>query len=356
MHRLYFIFITLIIVSCSSKNEVNIFASEYKIRIETERLNDLKHEGTINIYVWNKEDNKPSQNPLEGRFKFIEDDVLEFVPNFPFVANTQYLLVAEAKGKTFQKRFALPKKELKPLEVSKIYPTSDILPENLLRAYIEFSNPMKTSYNLEHIKLINSKGEEIKGAIFNNAYELWDASQKQLTIIFDPARVKTNLIANKSLGRALQPGQEYSLQIDSVQDIYGQMLKTPFIKTFRVVNQDTITPNTKYWKITTPKSKTTQPIQIRFNGAVDRMSLLTRIQVFDKYNNRVEGNIVITDYETSWHFKPKHHWEAGKYQLIVNSRLADPSGNNLNGLFDHQVGHLKSEKEGELIKLPLLIK
>ena len=73
--------------------------------------------------------------------------------------------------------------------------------------YIQFSQPMKTKGNIEKIKLLNEQGIEVKGAIFNNVYELWDDSQTQLTIIFDPSRVKTGLIANETLGRSLKPNK-----------------------------------------------------------------------------------------------------------------------------------------------------
>ena len=43
-----------------------------------------------------------------------------------------------------------------------IYPTSDTLPENLLRFYIQFSQSMKVVNNLEHVKSVNEEGATYK--------------------------------------------------------------------------------------------------------------------------------------------------------------------------------------------------
>jgi len=304
---------------------------------------------SANIYVWNTYENKSSTIPLAGQFKYDRDNTFEFVPNFPFMENTKYVIIRTINGGNSKQWFSLPQKNKLPLIVEDIYPTSDSLPENLLRMYIAFSQPMKTTGNLENIKLINYKGIEIEGAIFNNVYELWDDSQKQLTIIFDPSRVKTDLIANKKLGRALQPNQQFQIQINKAENIYGQKLKQPYIKTFQVTPKDTIAPNTKIWQLITPKLNSKQSLQLVFETPLDRMSLLNRIKVQDKNKQEVSGEISVGNKEMKWQFTPNNIWKKGSYSLLINSRLEDPSGNNLNGLFDHKVGSLKNKQEGNII-------
>ena len=133
--------------------------------------------------------------------------------------------------------------------VTTIYPTSDTLPENLLRFYVQFSKPMKTINNLENIELVDEDGNVVKGAIFNNVYELWDKEQQQLTLILDPARVKTGLVAHKERGRALQAGKSFQLVIRQAEDIYGNQLKVPFIKPIYVIATDTVSPDISHWNI-----------------------------------------------------------------------------------------------------------
>jgi len=82
---------------------------------------------------------------------------------------------------------------------------------------------------------------------------------------------------------------------------------------------------------------------------LDWYSLRQRVVVTDESKNVVKGEITIGDREETWHFTPNEPWLTGDYFLFVNARLEDPAGNNLNGLFDHQVGSLKFDREGETI-------
>ncbi len=250
-----------------------------------------------------------------------------------------------------------PKVKLEVLpEVTAVFPSSDTLPENLLRMYIHFSKPMKTIGNLEKIKLVDNNGQELIGAIFNNVQELWDHEQRQLTLILDPARVKTALKANEEMGRALREGKHYKLVIGELEDVEGMPLKEVFTKSFYVTKEDKLSPNTTLWKMEVPKANSQAPLIVQFPEMLDQLSLLQRLQLTDENNQPISGQVEITKQETEWRFVPTEKWSSGDYILYVHGRLEDPCGNNLNGLFDHQVGTLKNEKEGEIEKLFLTIK
>lgn len=240
-------------------------------------------------------------------------------------------------------------------EVRVIFPSADTLPENLLRMYIHFSKPMKTIGNLEKIRLLDENDQELKGAIFNNVYELWDKSQKQLTIILDPARVKTGLKANSQLGRALLAGNRYKLVIGQLEDVAGNPLEKAFIKPFYVSKEDRVPPNTARWSLDIPKAESQSPLVIQFPEMLDRFSVLQRLQLTDKNNQPVAGQVDISERETVWQFTPEKAWSAVHYFVYVHTRLEDPSGNNLNGLFDHAPGSLKNEREGIIEKIPFNI-
>jgi len=172
--------------------------------------------------------------------------------------------------------------------VVSVYPSSDSLPENLLRFYIEFSHSMKAVNNLENIKLLNDKEEEIKGAIFNNVYELWDSEQKQLTLILDPARVKTGLVAHESMGRALQAGKNYHLVIEKAEDINGNALEREFVKDFFVIKENLVSPKIEDWDISVPQKNSRQSLSIKFPQMLDRLSLMNRIWLTNSKNERKE--------------------------------------------------------------------
>ncbi len=242
-----------------------------------------------------------------------------------------------------------------PPEVTAVFPSSDTLPENLLRMYIHFSKPMKTIGNLEKIKLLNDANQEVIGAIFNNVHELWDHQQQQLTLIFDPARVKAGLRAHQEMGRALQAGRHYTLQIGTVEDVYSHPMEQVFTKSFLVAEEDKIAPNTKNWQVHTPKADGKSPLIIQFPNMLDQLSLLQRLQLTDSNHRPIDGRVEIKDQETIWYFKPSKTWSRGDYILYVHTRLEDPAGNNLNGLFDHKIGTLKNSPEDELERIYLIV-
>ncbi|MEL6866730.1 MAG: hypothetical protein AAFP19_20070 [Bacteroidota bacterium] len=221
--------------------------------------------------------------------------------------------------------------------------------------YIHFSKPMKTIGNLENIKLIDDKGRELRGAIFNNVYELWDQDQTQLTLILDPARVKTGLQANRQMGRALQAGQDYQLLIGRLEDVDGNRSKAVYKKSFHVSTEDRLSPNTALWSLRIPKAESLSPLLIQFPQMLDQLSLLQRLQLTDQNKQPIPGKVEIKKQETLWQFTPSSEWQAGDYVLYVHARLEDPCGNNLNGLFDHKVGSLKNEREGMIERIPLSI-
>ncbi|MEM9897100.1 MAG: hypothetical protein AAF789_12090 [Bacteroidota bacterium] len=241
--------------------------------------------------------------------------------------------------------------ETQPYVVA-VFPSSDTLPANLLRMYIHFSKPMRPIGNLEKIQLRDESGDEVAGAIFNNVYELWNHEQTQLTILFDPSRVKTGLRSHKERGRALSSGQKYELVIGELQDIDGNTTKS-FTQVFTVADEDLSPPNTDLWVFSMPKAESKAPLIVRFPEALDRLSLLQRLKLTDTEKQPLTGHVKIADNETEWHFYPDENWVANDYILFVHSRLEDPSGNNLNGLFDHKPGTLRNDQEGNIEIIPL---
>ncbi|WP_408031114.1 hypothetical protein [Tenacibaculum xiamenense] len=307
-------------------------------------MNTVKN---IHVFLLD-EDNKI---PINGN-SVLKKNRLYFTPDLPFIPSAKYVLVSNKS----EYLFSLEPKNKRLPSVSKIYPTSDILPENLLRIYIQFSEPMRTDNNLKSIKLYDENHQEIKGAIFNNVQELWDTSQKQLTLIFDPSRVKTGLIAHKSLGRALEGYKTYYLKINPLKSVSGKMMAQATYKRFKVSKADFNFPDISNWKIDFPKKNTKNALKIDFYESIDIMSLYHRISVYDKNNNLVLGNLKIGDGEKTWSFFPEKPWKKHQYFIRINSRLSDPSGNNLNGLFDHKIGSLKNKKEGNIVTIPFYIK
>ena len=305
----------------------------------------------VTLYVWDDDKKQSGQYPVDGSLVQLEDGTVAYVPRFPLDANTRYILKLNDKFQKIERIVQLPKKTRERTFVSAVYPTSDTLPENLLRMYVQFSQPMKTVGTLDRIKLMDDRGNEVKDAIFSNVYELWDAQQQQLTLIFDPARVKTGLKANEAFGRALQPGRRYQLVIDSLEDIYDQKLTRAFRKTLYIVDEDSTAPDTGRWMLFPPRAGSRTPLTIQFPEMLDRYSLLRRFSIKTPDGKPLPGTITVENNETLWKFTPNTHWHPGSHTLLINSRLEDPSGNNLNGLFDHAIGSLLNKEEGKIVEM-----
>ena len=249
---------------------------------------------------------------------------------------------------TKSQRFTGPK-------VLSIYPSSDSLPSNLLRFYVHFSRSMKTQENLEHIKLYRENGLEVTHALFNNTQELWDRDQKRLTVLFDPSRVKTDLYANQRLGRALVEGQVYRIKIDSLQDIDGQSMPTAYEKRFYVIDKDTLHPDPKKWRKDLPLPNSQEALVLHFPDPLDHLSLLQRVVLTDSLNKPVKGEVQIIQKERAWRFNPSENWYRGRYFIYVHPALEDPSGNNLGGVFERQVGIADPKDSIPIVKLEIVL-
>lgn len=230
--------------------------------------------------------------------------------------------------------------------VINIYPTFDSIPVNILRFYIEFSHPIQEMGILNHIKLTTEDGRNITGVFFDHQYELWNNDRTKVTLIVDPGRVKTGLLAHNTLGRAFDNGKTYYLVVDSLLlGFNGENLNKDFTKKFIAVSEDTTAPTLSNWSVTRPNADTRDFLKIDFNDRIDHISAQTLIKVVDDNAQLVEGKIILEKNESVWIFKPEHKWKKGAYKLIVNSRLEDIAANSLNGKFDHKKGTLKQEKE-----------
>ncbi|MCG9580743.1 Ig-like domain-containing protein [Vibrio tubiashii] len=222
----------------------------------------------------------------------------------------------------------------KKVQVSAVYPTADTLPENLLRFYIYFDHPIRAEKPLSHIYLTNQRGERLDGVFLENKFNLWSPDRTRLTLLFDPGRVKTGLVANHTLGRALQQGSSYNLVID-IGSISRLACTSIYTKTFYVEEAHYSKPTISEWLVNHPKLGTEQPLTIDFQAPMDHTSLAYRIRIKDNDNNIVSGFIDLGSQEKQWIFTPDQSWSANKtYSLFIDPILEDIVGNRLTGLFD----------------------
>lgn len=222
--------------------------------------------------------------------------------------------------------------------VTAIYPRQDTLPENQLKIYISFSQPMQTGRALDYVSLLDSKGDTLQRVFLNLQPELWDTSGKVLTLWLDPGRIKRDLVLNRELGNPLHKTQKYRLVIsDKWKDHRSIALAKPYTKQFIAGERDGEMPDISKWQIKTPKAGSDEPLIINVMQPLDHFLLQESIGVFDANGKMLYGEVELYDDDRIWKFKPLANWKPGHYQIKVQAKLEDLAGNNLNRIFDRDI-------------------
>jgi hypothetical protein len=229
--------------------------------------------------------------------------------------------------------------------VREIYPTTDVVPMNLLRMYVEFSAPMTSGRSYEFVKLYAEDGSLVQDPFFTagDAVELWDPEHTRLTVLFDPGRIKRDLKPHEELGLPLREGRRYRLVIDSAwRDAEGRPLVRSHEKRFRVGPQDRALVRTAGWRLTPPRAGTRDSLVVTFPEPLDRALLQRLLTVRNEAGTLIHGAIAVSERETRWAFTPRTPWSTLPHALRVDTELEDLAGNNLKKLFDVAPGDTAS--------------
>jgi len=219
-----------------------------------------------------------------------------------------------------------------------IYPTAVELPENLLRLYIYFPRAMAPSEGLESVALLDAKGVPVNGAFLATHQELWSPDRRRLTLLLDPGRVKSGLAAHAVMGRALVPGQSYTLVVSGTAlDAVGCPLGSDATYRFTVTEPDYDTPDPALWSLIAPRLGSRDPVTVALGSTHDHLSLAYRLRVVDDIGQIVPGGLALGPEEKSWTFAPREPWRSIAYHLVVDERLEDVAGNRPGVLFDRPV-------------------
>ena len=285
------------------------------------------------------DERKPNQPSVLGKCQIIEGQIV-FSPRFPFELDTPYSLQVLAPDSTNRVLVAESFELRRPVSdavanISAVYPSASKLPENLLKFYIHFSQPMSRGDSYEHIQLLNEEGQLIELPFLELGEELWNREGTRFTLLFDPGRVKRGLKPREDEGAPLVAGKKYKLVIEtSWLDTTGKPLEKRFTKSFSVVKADYQQPLPNDWKLTLPQSASQEPLVVKLPEPLDHALLEHAIAVLDSAGKELHGEIHIGDSEQTWQFVPKSAWSAGKYLLRVEHYLEDMAGNSVGRAFE----------------------
>ncbi len=319
-------------------------------------------EAPLSVYVINDK-GETAKTPLDGT-STLENGVLRFRARFPLEPGMTYRAIFQpgglnSKSTPFVQNFVVAKKpNVVATTITVVYPTQDILPENLLKFYLHFSAPMSRGEVYRRVHLLSETGQAVDLPFLQLDQELWDARQQRFTLFFDPGRIKRGLRPREEAGPVLEEGKRYTFVIDADwPDAEGNPLGKGYRKSFRAGPPDEQRVDMAQWKITAPRAGDKQPLKIQFPKAMDHALAEHLIWIETASGERIAGVSKVTDKEHGWEFQPRANWAAGDYRIAVDTAFEDLAGNSVARAFEVDVLHAVEKKvEAKISYLPFAVR
>jgi len=297
-----------------------------------------------------------------GRYA-VRDGAVVFAPTYPISSRVVYRVEFRpawigGEGELIRAKLILiPAKASSPTQVARAYPSSKTVPANLLKFYIEFTQPMSRGVGYEYVRLERSDGSIVIDPFPEIGVELWDAHQQRFTVLLDPGRIKRGLKINEEMGLALVPGGAYRLVVDEAwPDAEGNPLAKGFEMAFKVTEPDHNSPNPETWRVDIPKAGSHDPLTIRFPETMDSALSERLIWLVDAEANEVAGRVTFEKGETRWLMTPEAAWRAGAYVLRIHPRLEDLAGNQIRRPFEIDVSEAAVEAVDSVVDVAVVIR
>ena len=298
---------------------------------------------------------RPSEFPdVLGRYA-VTDSAVTFTPLFPFDPGRDYRVVFDPSHLPRPRQTAsvtvvvgLPEITTEPTAVVAIHPSADVVPENLLRVYIEFSAPMGNRGGLDFVKLVELSGPGgdagkteriVEGAFLPVEADFWSPDHTRYTLFFDPGRVKDDILPNRQSGRPLRAGRRYAIDIARAwTDANGRPLEAGYRHAFRAGPAVDEAIAISDWTLDVPAAGTRGPLTVRFPRPLDHGIIVRALAVETAGQRPVDGAIARDAHDTAWVFTPVAPWQGGEYNLVAQSFLEDPQGNQIGRAFEASAG------------------
>jgi hypothetical protein len=280
--------------------------------------------------------------PMLGQYDRLADG-MEFRPAFPFGKRSVYCARFDPQpmgdpgfSAALTLAFSLSNAECtEATDVTDIFPSSEELPENLLRFYVTFSGPMQRGHARTAITLVGPDGGAVPDVLYRAPTELWDRGMRRLTILLDPGRLKRGVGPNRTLGPPLQAGNIYTLVVGTqMADLAGRPLAHAVRKCFRATPAIREAIAADHWQIVPPEAGSRQQLTIAFPRPLDQALLPHALRVVSSAGRSIAGQINIGQNETQWSLTPNCPWAGGAYHVEVDINMEDVCGNTLLAAFD----------------------
>lgn len=255
---------------------------------------------TLALYV----DGDAPVPPVLATYAVI-DGMVRLTPRFPLERGVAYRVASDPRYGASMQRFTLPAPTLaRTTRVIAVHPSAPVVPENLLRWYIQLSAPMGEGEALAHIHLLDAAGREVPRAFLRTADELWDPTRTRLTVLFDPGRVKRGIRTNEESGAPLVAGRRYRLEIDADwRDGRGAQLASGFTHPFEAGVASRHPVRVDRWRVEAPRAER-EPLRVAFGAALDHVLASRMLTVVDRDGREVAGRPALGAGDSTWSFVP----------------------------------------------------
>ncbi|MEM1284999.1 MAG: Ig-like domain-containing protein [Pseudomonadota bacterium] len=263
-----------------------------------------------------------------------ENGELHVQPRFSLSQGETYRLALSANDEIiFESNFATVTEEVVIPRLTAFSPSHRFVPENTLRFYLTFSEPMAAGQVRDHVSLQFADGTPVESPFLNLATELWDAEQRRLTLLLDPGRIKQGVGPNLQGGPPLVEGNDYRLVVaGDMASASGQPLGEDVSAHFSVSSPQITAIDPSLWSIVPPQPGTREPFFVSFDRVMDQATVQRLLWIEDMSGEAVRGSIVSDG--TMWTLTPQQPWSVGTYQLVAEPNLEDVAGNTIRSAFD----------------------
>lgn len=306
-------------------------------------------DGLLRVYTGETLPGDPSIPPILGTTS-IDAEGIRFTPRFPLATGLRFyarfdgalfgaLTGSGAARPPLELVFSMPVPATGPTaRVEAVHPSARVVPENLLRAYVHFSAPMREQSVSGKVRILDDRGAPVPMTFVEVPGGLWDRDQRRLTLLFHPGRIKRGVGPHESLGTPLRAGVRYRLEVSAgLLDAQGFPLAEPYGIDYVAGAADRTSPDPSVWRLT-PPADGRSPIVLDLNEPMDHAFMLRLVGVQDEHGVFVRGAAALSGAETRWAFTPAEPWRPGRYSVVIDPALEDLAGNTPHRLFDEGPG------------------
>lgn len=273
--------------------------------------------------------------PTAGRWEQ-RDGARRFTPAFAPVPGSEYVVVsrdASTRWGALARAVVPPGPSEPTATVTSIAPAVDEVPANLLRVRISFSAPMSEGSAEGSVSLLDAAGAELPGALLPMPPELWDRDRRQLSVLFEPGRLKRGLRPHEEAGLPLAEGSVVTVRIGAeMRDAAGLPLAAGASRTYRIGPPLRSRVDPAAWSIRWPDPGDRRLI-VRFDRPLDPVLVRRCIRYVDADGVPLRGRVEVDASATTWTHTADRAAPQGA-RLEIDARLEDLAGNSVRRAFD----------------------